>query len=97
MVHQLSVTLEDLYNGVTKKLALQKNVICEKCEGKDSFLNESHSSGSSDLKTILIVLQFREKQLIFSNMKVRNYKQMASGPNPFYLALYTFYLDCTFI
>ncbi|KAL4681029.1 hypothetical protein H8957_007055 [Semnopithecus entellus] len=33
VVHQLSVTLEDLYNGVTKKLALQKNVICEKCEG----------------------------------------------------------------
>lgn len=77
MVHQLSVTLEDLYNGVTKKLALQKNVICEKCEGKDAFLNESHSSGSSDLETILIVLQFREKQLIFSNMKVRNYKQVA--------------------
>ena len=35
VVHQLSVTLEDLYNGVTKKLALQKNVICEKCEGKN--------------------------------------------------------------
>ena len=33
VVHQLSVTLEDLYNGITKKLALQKNVICEKCEG----------------------------------------------------------------
>lgn len=24
VVHQLSVTLEDLYNGITKKLALQK-------------------------------------------------------------------------
>lgn len=33
VVHQLSVTLEDLYNGTTKKLSLQKNVICEKCEG----------------------------------------------------------------
>ncbi|KAM5292368.1 dnaJ homolog subfamily A member 4 isoform 3-T3 [Ctenodactylus gundi] len=33
VVHQLSITLEDLYNGVTKKLALQKNVICEQCEG----------------------------------------------------------------
>uniref|UniRef100_A0A8C5V4L9 Uncharacterized protein n=1 Tax=Microcebus murinus TaxID=30608 RepID=A0A8C5V4L9_MICMU len=33
VVHQLSVTLEDLYNGASKKLALQKNVICEKCEG----------------------------------------------------------------
>ncbi|XP_030432559.1 dnaJ homolog subfamily A member 4 [Gopherus evgoodei] len=33
VVHQLSVSLEDLYNGVTRKLALQKNVICEKCKG----------------------------------------------------------------
>ncbi|KAG8516400.1 DnaJ subfamily A member 4 [Galemys pyrenaicus] len=33
VVHQLSVTLEDLYNGTTKKLALQRNVICAKCEG----------------------------------------------------------------
>ncbi|XP_061678552.1 dnaJ homolog subfamily A member 4 [Syngnathoides biaculeatus] len=33
IVHQLSVTLEDMYNGSTRKLALQKNVICEKCEG----------------------------------------------------------------
>lgn len=35
MVHQLSVSLEDMYNGATRKLALQKNVICEKCEGMD--------------------------------------------------------------
>uniref|UniRef100_A0A2K5YEF4 J domain-containing protein n=1 Tax=Mandrillus leucophaeus TaxID=9568 RepID=A0A2K5YEF4_MANLE len=34
VVHQLSVTLEDLYNGATIKLALQKNVICDKCEGR---------------------------------------------------------------
>ncbi|XP_020664634.3 dnaJ homolog subfamily A member 1 [Pogona vitticeps] len=34
VVHQLSVTLEDLYNGATRKLALQKNVICDKCEGR---------------------------------------------------------------
>ncbi|XP_049579281.1 dnaJ homolog subfamily A member 4 [Syngnathus scovelli] len=33
IVHQLSVSLEDMYNGCTRKLALQKNVICEKCEG----------------------------------------------------------------
>ncbi|XP_057693729.1 dnaJ homolog subfamily A member 4 [Corythoichthys intestinalis] len=33
IVHQLSVALEDMYNGTTRKLALQKNVICEKCEG----------------------------------------------------------------
>ncbi|KAF3819731.1 hypothetical protein GH733_015240 [Mirounga leonina] len=34
VVHQLSATLEDLYNGATQKLALQKNVICDKCEGR---------------------------------------------------------------
>ncbi|MBN3310213.1 dnaJ homolog subfamily A member 1 [Amia ocellicauda] len=34
VVHQLSVTLEDLYNGATRKLAVQKNVICERCEGR---------------------------------------------------------------
>jgi len=34
VIHQLSVTLEDLYNGNTRKLALQKNVICDKCEGR---------------------------------------------------------------
>ena len=33
VVHQLKVSLEDLYNGATRKLALQKNVICSKCEG----------------------------------------------------------------
>ncbi|KAM9375864.1 dnaJ homolog subfamily A member 4 isoform 1-T2 [Pholidichthys leucotaenia] len=33
VVHQLSVSLEDMYNGSTRKLGLQKNVICEKCEG----------------------------------------------------------------
>lgn len=34
MVHQLQVSLEDFYLGKTSKLALQKNVLCAKCEGK---------------------------------------------------------------
>lgn len=33
MVHQLGVSLEDMYNGTTRKLALQKNVICDACDG----------------------------------------------------------------
>lgn len=37
VVHQLSVSLEDLYNGAVRKLALEKNVICEKCEGNLSY------------------------------------------------------------
>ncbi|XP_040276213.1 dnaJ homolog subfamily A member 4-like [Bufo bufo] len=34
VVHQLSISLEELYNGGSRKLALQKNVICDKCEGR---------------------------------------------------------------
>jgi DnaJ family protein A protein 1 len=34
VIHQMSVTLEDLYNGSVRKLALQKNVICDSCGGK---------------------------------------------------------------
>lgn len=45
VVHQLSVSLEDLYNGATRKLALQKNVICDKCEGKFSVL-QSRTPGN---------------------------------------------------
>lgn len=31
VVHQLSVTLEDLYDAATRKWALQHNVICDRC------------------------------------------------------------------
>ena len=34
LVHQLSVSLEDMYNGTVRKLALQKNVICAACDGE---------------------------------------------------------------
>ena len=37
VVHQIKVSLEELYNGSTRKLALQKNVICAKCEGTCNF------------------------------------------------------------
>merc|ERR1712214_114552 len=33
LMHQLSVSLEEMYNGTTRKLALQKNVICPDCDG----------------------------------------------------------------
>jgi len=33
LMHQLSVSLEEMYNGATRKLALQKNVICADCDG----------------------------------------------------------------
>lgn len=34
VIHQLSVTLEELYKGSSRKLAFQKNVICAKCDGR---------------------------------------------------------------
>ncbi|KAI9033773.1 hypothetical protein CLU79DRAFT_725345 [Phycomyces nitens] len=34
MVHQLKVSLEDLYKGKTTKLAIQKHIVCPKCEGR---------------------------------------------------------------
>ncbi|VDO93626.1 unnamed protein product [Soboliphyme baturini] len=33
VIHELNVPLEDLYNGTTKRLAVQKSVICDKCHG----------------------------------------------------------------
>lgn len=32
-VHPLTVTLEELYKGSTRKLNVTRNVICPKCEG----------------------------------------------------------------
>ncbi|VFQ62871.1 unnamed protein product [Cuscuta campestris] len=36
VVHSLKVSLEDLYNGTSKKLSLSRNVLCTKCKGKGS-------------------------------------------------------------
>ena len=33
VIHPLKVSLEDLYNGSSKKLSLSRNVICSKCKG----------------------------------------------------------------
>jgi len=33
LMHQIQVSLKEMYNGATRKLALQKNVICEDCNG----------------------------------------------------------------
>lgn len=34
IVYQMQVTLEELYNGTTRKLSIQKKVVCDKCEGR---------------------------------------------------------------
>ena len=33
VVHPLKVSLEDLYNGTSKKLSLARKVLCSKCKG----------------------------------------------------------------
>jgi len=34
MIYQLGVTLEELYNGATRKLAVSRKVVCDKCDGR---------------------------------------------------------------
>eukprot|EP00249_Psilotum_nudum_P014407 c24805_g1_i2 orf=254-1516(-) len=36
VVHSMKVSLEELYNGVSKKLSLSRNILCPKCGGKGS-------------------------------------------------------------
>ncbi|PKU83558.1 DnaJ protein like [Dendrobium catenatum] len=36
VIHPLKVSLEELYNGTSKKLSLSRNVLCSKCKGKGS-------------------------------------------------------------
>ncbi|CAM6051597.1 unnamed protein product [Sphagnum compactum] len=36
VVHPLKVSLEDLYNGTSKKLSLSRNILCPRCKGKGS-------------------------------------------------------------
>eukprot|EP00899_Mesostigma_viride_P003292 jgi/Mesvir1/12964/Mv05975-RA.1 len=41
VVYPVKVTLSDLYNGTSKRLSLEKNVICQKCDGKGSKSGET--------------------------------------------------------
>lgn len=52
-VYPLRVTLEELYNGSTRKLALQKNVICVTCEGrggKEGAVQHCKTCGGSGMQ-----------------------------------------------
>ncbi|XP_064971838.1 dnaJ protein homolog isoform X2 [Musa acuminata AAA Group] len=44
-IHPLKVSLEDLYSGISKKLSLSQNVICQKCKGP--FSRKGSKSGAS--------------------------------------------------
>eukprot|EP00252_Welwitschia_mirabilis_P018420 TRINITY_DN40956_c0_g1_i1.p1 TRINITY_DN40956_c0_g1~~TRINITY_DN40956_c0_g1_i1.p1 ORF type:complete len:418 (-),score=83.96 TRINITY_DN40956_c0_g1_i1:485-1738(-) len=54
VVHPLKVSLEELYNGASRKLSLSRNVICSKCKGKGSKSGLSgtcHGCSGSGMKT----------------------------------------------
>lgn len=56
LVHRIKVSLEELYVGKTTKLALQKQVICGKCEGrggKEGAVKSCGGCNGSGVKTIL--------------------------------------------
>lgn len=42
-VHQISVTLEELYNGAVRRLGVTRKVICDKCQGCGSKSGVSHT------------------------------------------------------
>ncbi|KAI8981931.1 HSP40/DnaJ peptide-binding protein [Mycotypha africana] len=55
MVHALKVSLEDLYNGKTSKLALQKHILCPKCEGrggKEGSVRKCRTCGGQGIRII---------------------------------------------
>ncbi|XP_029510866.1 dnaJ homolog subfamily A member 4 [Oncorhynchus nerka] len=57
VVHQLTVTLEEMYNGTKRKLALQKNVICGKCEGYGGKKGALQTCGSCKGRGVEIKVQ----------------------------------------
>ncbi|KAI9845821.1 MAG: Type I HSP40 co-chaperone [Sclerophora amabilis] len=54
--HVHKVSLEDIYNGKVSKLALQKSVICSKCEGrggKDGAVRKCSGCDGQGMKTMM--------------------------------------------
>ncbi|MFH4981885.1 hypothetical protein AB6A40_008594 [Gnathostoma spinigerum] len=56
MIHPLNVTLEDLYNGKTSRLQIQRSVICSHCKGlggRDGCSHECTSCRGEGIKNIV--------------------------------------------
>ncbi|PWZ22580.1 DnaJ [Zea mays] len=55
VVHTMKVSLDDLYNGTTKKLSLSRSALCSKCKGKGSKSGASgtcHGCRGAGMRTI---------------------------------------------
>ncbi|KAH9056641.1 hypothetical protein EDB87DRAFT_1675964 [Lactarius vividus] len=57
LVHRVHVSLEDLYKGKTTKLALTRNVICPKCDGKGGKDGAVRQCGSCQGRGVRITLR----------------------------------------
>eukprot|EP01012_Entosiphon_sulcatum_P034971 TRINITY_DN443_c0_g1_i1.p1 TRINITY_DN443_c0_g1~~TRINITY_DN443_c0_g1_i1.p1 ORF type:complete len:405 (+),score=52.43 TRINITY_DN443_c0_g1_i1:26-1240(+) len=57
VAHVLGVSLEDLYNGAVKKLALQKNVICSACKGAGSRSGRSTSCSDCNGQGVRLIIR----------------------------------------
>lgn len=53
----MQVSLEEIYNGAVRKLALQKSVICEKCEGRGGKKGAVEPCGTCHGKGVEIKIQ----------------------------------------
>ncbi|KAE8241697.1 hypothetical protein A4X13_0g7300 [Tilletia indica] len=56
LVHRVKATLEELYKGKTVKLALQKHVLCTKCEGrggKEGSVKQCPGCNGNGIKVVL--------------------------------------------
>jgi DnaJ family protein A protein 2 len=65
MMHPLKVSLEDLYKGKVSKLALQKQVICGKCNGKggkDGAVQKCTQCKGTGAKTVIRQMGFMVQQ-----------------------------------
>lgn len=57
LVHRISVSLEDLYKGKTTKLALNKTVICGKCDGKGGKAGAVRQCGACQGRGVKVMLR----------------------------------------
>ncbi|KAG8097673.1 hypothetical protein GUJ93_ZPchr0013g34713 [Zizania palustris] len=61
VIHPLKVSLEDVYNGTSKKLSLSRNVLCSKCKGKSGLLPIPVNHAFSQSCSLTLLLDYFSK------------------------------------
>lgn len=54
-VHPIQVTLEDIYNGVSKKMKVTRKTLCKSCKGTGSSTGAKHSCSTCNGKGVRII------------------------------------------